>query len=94
MTRRAAFGCFTASLLMLAATSAQAQLSATAEWATRAQNQYAVQANVTYLSASGMDAKLDVYRRRDVTTPQPTLVFYHGGGWVLDRKSTRLNSSH
>ena len=59
-----------------------AQLSPTAEWATHAQNEYQVLPNVTYLTANGFEAKLDVYRRRDVQTPQPTLVFYHGGGWI------------
>jgi acetyl esterase/lipase len=59
-----------------------AQLSPTAEWATHVSNEYQVIPNVTYLTANGFDAKLDVYRRRDVTTPQPTLVFYHGGGWI------------
>jgi acetyl esterase/lipase len=58
------------------------QLSPTAEWATHAQNRYQVAPNVTYLTVNGFDAKLDVYRRRDVQTPQPTLVFYHGGGWI------------
>ena len=46
-------------------------------------NRYQVTPDVTYLTASnGFEVKLDVYRRRDVQTPQPTLVFYHGGGWV------------
>ena len=54
------------------------QLSPTADWATHAQNEYAVIPNVTYLTANGFEAKLDVYRRRDVQAPQPTLVFYHG----------------
>jgi len=58
------------------------QLSPTADWATHAQNEYAVIPNVTYLTANGFEAKLDVYRRRDVQAPQPTLVFYHGGGWI------------
>jgi acetyl esterase/lipase len=64
--------------------------SPTAEWAAHAQNQYAVQANVTYLTASGYESKLDIYRRRDVQTPQPTLVFYHGGGWIGGTKEASL----
>lgn len=72
--------------------SAFAQLSPTAEWATTAQNKYQVAANVTYLTASGFEAKLDVYRRRDVTTPQPTLVFYHGGGWIGGTKEASFMS--
>jgi acetyl esterase/lipase len=69
-----------------------AQLAPTAEWATHAQNEYAVAANVTYLTATGYESKLDVYRRRDVTTPQPTLVFYHGGGWIGGTKEASFMS--
>ncbi|MGE3704504.1 MAG: alpha/beta hydrolase fold domain-containing protein [Vicinamibacterales bacterium] len=66
--------------------------SPTAEWAAHAQNQYQVAANITYLTASGYESKLDVYRRRDVQTPQPTLVFYHGGGWVAGTKEAAMMS--
>ena len=76
----------------LGETTALAQLSPTSEWATHAQNQYLVQANVTYLTANGFEAKLDVYRRRDVQTPQPTLVFYHGGGWIGGTKEASFMS--
>ena len=69
-----------------------AQLSPTAEWATTAQNRYQVVANVTYLTATGYEAKLDVYRRRDATTPQPTMVFYHGGGWIGGTKESSFMS--
>jgi len=69
-----------------------AQLSPTADWATHAQNEYQVIANVTYLTATGYESKLDVYKRRDVTTPQPTLVFYHGGGWVGGTKEASFMS--
>ena len=80
-------------LMMLAAPSRVfAQLSPTAEWAAHAQNQYQVVANVTYLTATGYEAKLDVYRRRDITTPQPTLVFYHGGGWIGGTKEAATMS--
>ena len=49
--------------------------------------------DVTYLTVSnGYEVKLDVYRRRDVQTPQPTLVFYHGGGWVVGSKDTTIMS--
>ena len=78
-------------VVILSAT-AFAQLSPTADWATHAQNEYAVVANLTYLTASGYDAKLDIYRRRDVQTPQPTLVFYHGGGWIGGTKEASFMS--
>ena len=69
-----------------------AQLPPTADWATHAQNEYQVIANVTYMTATGYDSKLDVYKRRDTTVQQPTLVFYHGGGWVLGTKEASLMS--
>src|SRR5580704_12831159 len=83
-----------ASLLMMPAVPSTvfAQLSPAAEWATHAQNQYQVTANVTYLTATGYDAKLDVYRRRDTTAPQPTLIFYHGGGWIGGTKEASVMS--
>ncbi len=87
---RKALLAFAVSLLMIPA--AFAQLSPTAEWATHAQNQYVVAANVTYLTATGYESKLDVYRRRDATTPQPTLIFYHGGGWIGGTKEASFMS--
>ena len=85
---------FVASLLTVPAAPSRAfaQLSPTAEWATHAQNEYQVIANVTYLTATGYESKLDVYKRRDVTTPQPTLIFYHGGGWILGTKEASFMS--
>ncbi|MQA28414.1 MAG: alpha/beta hydrolase fold domain-containing protein [Luteitalea sp.] len=69
-----------------------AQLSPSADWATHAQNGYQVIANVTYMTATGYDSKLDVYKRRDTTAAQPTLVFYHGGGWVGGSKEASFMS--
>ena len=67
-----------------------AQLSATATWATHAANEYQAIPNVTYLVASNSEQKLDVYKRRDATGPQPTLIFIHGGGWVGGTKEQSL----
>ncbi|MGE3510917.1 MAG: alpha/beta hydrolase fold domain-containing protein, partial [Vicinamibacterales bacterium] len=93
MIGRFAFGSVAAVLLTAAVSApAHAQLSQTAQWAVKAANQYQVQANLTYLTASGVDLKLDLYRRRDATTPQPTLVFYHGGGWVVGTKESAFMS--
>lgn len=83
-----------AGLLMIPAASSRAfaQLSPTSDWAVHAQNQYQVFANVAYLTATGYESKLDVYKRRDATAPQPTLVFYHGGGWILGTKEASFMS--
>ena len=43
---------------------------------------YRVVPNIAYLTANNWEAKLDVYQARDATTPNPTLVYFHGGGWV------------
>ena len=69
-----------------------AQLSPTAEWAAHATNEYQVFPNLTYLVASNWEAKIDVYKRRDATRSQPTLIFFHGGGWVQGSKEASLMS--
>jgi acetyl esterase/lipase len=51
---------------------------------------YRVAPNITYLTANNFEAKLDVYARRDVTTPQPTLIWIHGGGWTGGTKDSAL----
>ena len=77
---------------IVASAQSPAPWSPATDWAVHAQNQYQVTPNVTYLTASGQEQKLDLYRRRDVTTPQKTLVFYHGGGWIAGVKETSLMS--
>ena len=47
---------------------------------------YRVVPNITYLTANNFDAKLDIYTRTGVTTPQPTLIWIHGGGWTGGNK--------
>ena len=71
---------------MLSAASAFSQLSPSATWATHAANEYQVIPNVTYLTASNVELKLDVYQRRGATTPQPTVIYMHGGFWVAGNK--------
>ena len=93
MNRRAC-SCFLF-LLTLAAlwpNNCLAQLSPTATWAAHAANEYQVSPNITYLVANNYEAKLDVYKRRDTTGPQPTLIFIHGGGWVGGTKEGSLMS--
>jgi acetyl esterase/lipase len=67
-----------------------AQLSPSATWAAQAATQYTVNANLTYRTASNQQLKMDVYYRRGVTTPQPTLVYMHGGFWVAGTKETAI----
>ncbi|HEY3045277.1 MAG TPA: alpha/beta hydrolase [Vicinamibacterales bacterium] len=49
---------------------------------------YRVTPNITYVTANNFEAKLDVYSRSDVTTPQPTMIWIHGGGWTGGTKES------
>ena len=40
--------------------------------------------NITYLTASGVELKLDVYRPRTTSGPLPTAVLLHGGGYRIN----------
>jgi len=78
-------------ILFFMATFAYAQLPPAADWAAHAQNEYQVFPNVTYLTATGYESKLDIYQRRDTAT-HPTLIFFHGGGWVRGTKEASAMS--
>ena len=65
---------------------------AVGEWAAHAANQYQVFPNVTYLTASNYEAKIDIYARRGATTPQPTVIYFHGGFWAAGSKEASLMS--
>jgi acetyl esterase/lipase len=45
-----------------------------------------IDAGLTYLTASGVPLKLDVYTPRPGKQPAPVVLMFHGGGWV---KGTR-----
>jgi len=78
--------------ILLAVAPVFAQLSPSATWATHAANDYQIFPNLTYLVASNYEAKLDIYARRGVTTPQPTVIYMHGGFWVAGNKEGALMS--
>jgi acetyl esterase/lipase len=69
-----------------------AQLSPTADYAVHMANRYQIFPNLTYLTASNYEAKLDVYKRRDTTGPQPTVIYMHGGFWAAGAKEASLMS--
>ncbi len=66
-------------------------LSPSAEWAARVATQYQTAPNVTYLTASNFESKLDVYYRPG-NTPQPTVIFFHGGFWAAGTKEASLTA--
>ena len=67
-------------VVVLAGAPALAQTTA-ADWTAVAGNDYRVTPNITYLTASNWEAKLDVYRPA-TPGPHPTVLHIHGGGWV------------
>jgi acetyl esterase/lipase len=52
-----------------------------ADWSAVVGNDYRVTPDVTYLTASNWEAKLDVYRPA-TPGPHPTVLHIHGGGWT------------
>ena len=72
--------------LVTTASPAFAQLSPSAEWATHASNRYQIFPNLTYATASNVELKLDIYKRRDTAGPQPTVIYMHGGFWAAGAK--------
>ena len=67
-----------------------AQLDDTQAWASHLSNQYQVLPNVTYLTASNRDNKVDLYLPRGTDSPTPVLVYIHGGGWVGGSKESSV----
>lgn len=65
-------------LLLLSSLAALAQAPIPA--AIERMERYRITPNITYLTANGYDAKLDVYRFQ-TDKPNATLIYIHGGGW-------------
>jgi acetyl esterase/lipase len=77
---------------LITAPFAHSQNISSDSWAVTAQSHYQVAANVTYLVENGYEDKLDIYQRRNATTPQPTLFYIHGGGWTGGTKEAAFMS--
>jgi acetyl esterase/lipase len=85
--------CGLASCVLWAQTTASARPSASGEaaaWAAEAETRYQFLPNVSYLTAGNVELRMDIYSRRDLDTPQPTLVFFHGGFWMRGSKDAQL----
>lgn len=65
------------------------KVSATESWAATLFSRYSVRTDITYLVADHWESKLDVYRPWRATSPTPTVVYIHGGGWVAGTKNVR-----
>lgn len=69
----------------LSGTVSWAQLPQPDSWTVSLVNQYTIVPNVVYLTANNYENKLDVYRPNGDDL-SPTLVYFHGGGWVRGSK--------
>jgi acetyl esterase/lipase len=79
-------------IILALSVSSSAQTTSSTDWAVHAANRYQIFPNLTYLTASNYEAKLDIYKRRDTTGPQPTVIYMHGGFWAAGAKEASLMS--
>src|SRR4029077_4774152 len=78
--------------LLIAAPGINAQGTGASAFSDAAQVGYRVVPNITYITANNYDAKLDMYKARGQNTPQPTVIYIHGGGWTGGSKETSVLS--
>jgi acetyl esterase/lipase len=71
-----------AALITLVPALAGAQAADPVTSAIEISREYQITPNITYLTANNWEAKLDVYRRREMPAPNRTLIYIHGGGWT------------
>lgn len=66
-------------------------MSSTALWTSTIAEKYLVYPDRVYGTANNVALKLDVWQRKDVKVQVPTLIYYHGGGWIFgDRTGATL----
>src|SRR5512143_458440 len=59
-------------------------------WTDYAAGDYNIFPNIAYATAGGTDLKLDLYVPNRRSKPVPTIVRFHGGGWVAGRKESNV----
>ncbi len=59
-------------------------------WADFAAADFDITPNITYARANNTDLKLDLYLPRNRAQPVPTLLLFHGGGWVGGQKERNV----
>jgi acetyl esterase/lipase len=59
-------------------------------WTDYASGDYEIIPNIIYATTSNVDLKLDLYLPKDRATPHPTLILFHGGGWVDGQKERNI----
>jgi acetyl esterase/lipase len=76
--------------LLVSASPAQTPPPDVFTWTVDLFQNYTIMPNVVYATADNFDCKLDAYIRRGTTTPVPTVIHIHGGGWVGGTKEAGI----
>lgn len=76
-----------AALSFVLIASVKAQGSGNTAQVAEIESRYTYTPDVTYVTEKNVEMKLDIYNRRDVQKPQPTVIFMHGGFWVGGNKN-------
>ncbi len=69
---------------------AQEQPCESGEWADYVAGEYDVKPDLIYSIANNTELKLDLYLPKNRNTPNPTLILFHGGGWVGGQKERNI----
>jgi len=59
-------------------------------WIDYVAGDYDIFPNITYAKANNFELKLDLYLPKNRTNPTPTLILFHGGGWVDGQKERNV----
>jgi acetyl esterase/lipase/peptidoglycan/xylan/chitin deacetylase (PgdA/CDA1 family) len=70
--------------------SGQAQVFGPDKWVDYASADYDILPNITYSIANNTELKLDLYLPKNRSAPNPTLMLFHGGGWVDGQKERNV----
>lgn len=66
----------------------QAQLNNSSKWEKQFASQYTAALDIVYKKIDTTTVKLDVYTPKKGNGPFPTLIYFHGGGWVKGTKDS------
>ena len=77
-------------LFLLSQTLSGQELDEITKWATIAQNEDHFAFDVVYGEANNVRLHLDVITQGSPSVPRPTLIYFHGGGWLEGTKESTL----
>lgn len=77
-------------LIIFSCVQSAAQTAGPDKWTDYASGDYDITPNITYSIANNTELKLDLYLPRVRPAPLPTLILFHGGGWVDGQKERNV----